>query len=69
MTVPETYRVIGCNGRRERVVASGLTQQDARAMKDRMKADPLCRGFCISIEAENPAADAIIAHMRTLHTR
>lgn len=65
----ETYRVVGCNGRREKVVAYGLTQADAKAMKDRMRADPLCRGFCISIEAENEKADAIIAHMRTLHSR
>lgn len=69
MTAPDTYRVIGSNGRRERVVASGLTQEDARAMKARMKADPLCRGFFISVEAENPAFDARIAEMRTLHAR
>lgn len=66
---PETYRVIGCNGRREKIVASGLSHEDAKAMKERMNSSPLCWSYKVSIERENPLADARIEHMRTLHAR
>ena len=55
---PATYRVVGAHGYREKVVAAGITREEAHAMKDRMKADPLCRGFSVWVEEEPSREEA-----------
>jgi hypothetical protein len=55
METEKTYRIVGCNGRRERTCARGLTRAQAEAKRDEMRRDPLCRGFSISIEEEKAA--------------
>lgn len=54
----KTYKVVGAAGHREKVVAEGITREEAHAMKDRMKADPMCRGFSIWVEEEPTAEEA-----------
>jgi len=52
-----TFRVVGCNARsgKERVVAEGLSRIAAEAMRQRMRRDVLCHGFCVWIEEEKEA--------------
>jgi len=53
-----TYRVVGCAGYREKVVAQGITREEAHAMRERMIADPLVRGFSVWVEEEPSAQEA-----------
>lgn len=53
-----TYRVVGAAGHREKVVASGISREEAHALKERMKADPLCRSFSVWVEEEPTAEEA-----------
>lgn len=50
----KTFRVLGMNKRtwKEKVVAEGLTQQEAEAIAERMRRDVLCHGFCVWTEEE-----------------
>lgn len=62
-----TYRVIGGMGMREKVIAEGLSREDALAMAERVRQDPLCRGYWVSVEQENAAVDSAISAMAGVH--
>jgi hypothetical protein len=54
----KTYRVVGALGYREKVVAEGISREEAHAMREKMLADPLCRGFSVWVEEEPSAEEA-----------
>lgn len=61
-----TYRVVGAAGHREKTVAQGISREEAHALKDRMKADPLLRGFSVWVEQE-PSAEEAARELRAWH--
>lgn len=69
MEQAKTYRVCGQAGRgTERVVREGMSREEAIVLKERMQADPLCRGFSIWIEEEPTAEEeARLRELRIWH--